>query len=300
VAAEPLPVSVVIAAYDRADLLPAALEGVAAQRPRRPAEVIVVDDGSSDDTAAVAERLGAHVIRHERNRGLAAARNTGVEAATQPWIAVLDSDDRWLPHHLDTLWPLRGDHVLVAGSAIRRGDDPAQDRFHGPVWPRPVVLRSPRRLLHPSNFIPVSSSLARRDAIIEAGGFRSREGVVEDLDLWVRLLDSGTGVCSPRVTIVYMVHAGQMSSNLDTMQAGTLAVAEAYSDRDWWSPRLVERARGVAGWDRCRLALALGRRRDAVREARALASHPQRVVGVAGMLAWRFAERRRSARLRRT
>jgi hypothetical protein len=95
-----------------------------------------------------------------------------------------------------------------------------------------------------------------------------------------------------------MVHAGQMSGDLGTMQAGALSVAEAYSDRDWWSPGLVERARGVAEWDQMRLALAQGRRGDAARAALRIAARPRRVAGVGDMLAWRFLERRRSAALR--
>src|SRR3712207_89972 len=86
-----LPVSVIVPAYNRAEMLRRSLASIGSQRPELAAEVIVVDDGSSDDTAATAERLGARVIRHERNRGLATARNTGLEAATYPWVALLDS-----------------------------------------------------------------------------------------------------------------------------------------------------------------------------------------------------------------
>src|SRR5438132_14127317 len=94
---EVLPVSVVVPAHDRAEVIERALESVAEQRDCEPAEVIVVDDGSTDRTAEVAEANGAEVIRHGRNRGVSAARNTGVRAAAQPWIALLDSDDEWLP-----------------------------------------------------------------------------------------------------------------------------------------------------------------------------------------------------------
>src|ERR1044071_2945662 len=110
-----LPISVLIPAYNRADRLPRALASVAAQR-RPPAQVVVVDDGSVDETAAVAERHGVTLVHHERNQGCAIARNSGLAAVTQPWIALLDSDDEWLPHHLASLWPLRGQHLLLANS----------------------------------------------------------------------------------------------------------------------------------------------------------------------------------------
>src|SRR5919108_5973128 len=109
-----------------------ALAGVFAQKPP-PAEIVVVDDASTDGTAAVAEEMGARVVRHEENLGEGAARNSGIAAATQPWLALLDSDDEWLPHHLETLWRGRGDHLVVATSAMRCADDPALDRLHGSV-----------------------------------------------------------------------------------------------------------------------------------------------------------------------
>ena len=113
-----LPVSVIIPAFNRADTLPRALHSILAQRPAVPTEIIVVDDHSEDESATVAATLGARVIRHDRNQGAAAARNTAVTAAGQPWLATLDSDDEWLPDHLATLWPLRAGHVLVAGAGV--------------------------------------------------------------------------------------------------------------------------------------------------------------------------------------
>jgi len=110
-------VTVVIAAYNRASLIERTIASVWGQT-LRPAELIVVDDHSSDSTVMVAEAAGARVLRHERNRGPAAARKTALRAATQPWVVVLDSDDEWSPHHLATLWPLREDHDLVAAQAI--------------------------------------------------------------------------------------------------------------------------------------------------------------------------------------
>src|SRR5271166_2161454 len=137
-----LPVCVIVPAYNRAHLLERALKGVWSQRPFLPEQVLVVDDGSDDDTCAMAARLGAEVIRHPRNRGLSAARNTGLAATRCPWVALLDSDDEWLPHHLAHLWELRGDHALVAASALRRGPQRSRDRFHGPTARKPTVLLS--------------------------------------------------------------------------------------------------------------------------------------------------------------
>ena len=127
-----LPVTVVIPAYNRGARIGRAVGTALRQRPRPPAQVIVVDDCSTDGTAEAAMRAGADVFRHEVNRGAGAARNTAIEHASQPWVAFLDSDDEWLPNHLAALWSVRAGHVLVGG-ATRRCESGGRDRYIGPV-----------------------------------------------------------------------------------------------------------------------------------------------------------------------
>jgi glycosyltransferase involved in cell wall biosynthesis len=293
-----LAISVVIPAYNRAHMLAPAVTSAWSQKPEPPAEVIVVDDGSDDDTATVAEELGARVIRHPRNLGLAAARNTGVEAASCEWVALLDSDDEWLPHHLAHLWELRNGHAIVACSALRCGDDPAMDRIQGPAGNRPQVLRSPAQLIHPGNFIPVSAAMVRREAAIAAGGFQARRGVVEDLDLWLRMLQHETAVCSPRIGMVYRLHDEQMSgADQRTMQLAHLEAGEAHLGSSRRSRTLLRRFEGVAAWDNMRLALRAGERRAALSWAAEIIKDPQRLRGTMGVLLHRFLLRRRSGHL---
>src|ERR1700722_14569573 len=97
-------VSVVIPTYNRADLLPRAIESALAQT-RPPAEVVIVDDGSTDDTASVVAQYAhrdADRVRLLRvpNGGVARARNAGLAATRSEWIALLDSDDVWAPDKL--------------------------------------------------------------------------------------------------------------------------------------------------------------------------------------------------------
>jgi glycosyltransferase involved in cell wall biosynthesis len=293
-----LAVTVVIPAYNRAALLGRALQSVQAQRPLPPAEVIVVDDGSDDETAGVARSFGAKVLTHDHNRGLSAARNSGLEAATQPWIALLDSDDEWLSHHLEQLWSLRGDHVLVAASSLRCGPDPATARFHGPVWHKPAILRSGEQLVYPGNLIPVSGAMVRRDAAISAGGFQPRRGLVEDMDLWLRLLERGSALCTPRVGVIYHVHDGQMSlQDSRAMQLAHIEAAEAHRLRTRGSRAPIERWEGVAAWDNLRDALALAQPATAGRWALYVAARPRRLTGLLGILIWRYFVRRRSSAL---
>jgi len=289
-----LPVSVVIPVYNRSALLVRALDSAWTQLPNPPTEVIVVDDASTDGSAEVAEHAGARVLRHERNRGESAARNTAIEAATQPWIALLDSDDEWLPHHLATLWRLRGDHVLVATSVLRRGNDPSSDRFHGPVTRKPLVLRSPAPLIYPHNFVANSALMMRREAVRAVGGYRENLRRAEDLDLSVRLLEHGTGIASPEVGALWHVHAGQQTTNGGEGRAAHTAIAAAARTRPWCSDALLQRSRGACAWDDLRSDLTAGRRWGALRQARMILAGPHRMLGVAGLLAWRYLGRRRS------
>jgi glycosyltransferase involved in cell wall biosynthesis len=296
---EHLPVSVVIPVYNRAEILRRCLTSVWSQLPATPAEVIVVDDASDDGTPDVAESMGATVLRQPQNRGPADARNRGMRAASHPWIALLDSDDEWLPHHLIHLWGLRNGHVLAAGSALNCGTDPAADRFHGPVTRRPVILDGGDRLIAPGNMIPISGSLIRRDLALEVGGFRSHRGHVEDFDMWLRLLERGTAVCSPDVSVIYHVHDDQRSlEDQSLMRLATHDAAEAHRRRIGGSRAPIRRLEGIAAWDYLRAALRTGDRRGAFRWGLRIAAHPQSVAGLMSALTWRHGLRRRSASLR--
>jgi glycosyltransferase involved in cell wall biosynthesis len=294
----PLPVSVIVPAYNREALLERALASVAAQRGARPAEIVVVDDASTDDTAAVAERLGARVVRHDANRGAAAARNTGIAAATQPWLAMLDSDDEWLPHHLATLWELRDGHDLVAGASIAVGGG-GPPRYHGPLARRARRLRSPAAL-YPENFIPASGVLVRRAAVLAAGGYRTDLRYAEDLDLWIRIVDRGGAVVTPRVVTRYGRHEGQKSQVGDATRAVQLRIVESYRHAAWWSPALVERQLAFRAWDAACAALRTGDRTGALRELRWFVARPKRLAALARLLTRRWRSRRRSLTLTAT
>jgi glycosyltransferase involved in cell wall biosynthesis len=289
-------VSVVIPAFNREPFLPAALASVVRQRPRRPAEVIVVDDGSTDDSAAVAERHGARVIRHGRRRGAAEARNTGFAAAAQPWVALLDSDDEWLPDHLATVWLYRSGHVLVSGAALACGEHAAEARYYGVPGRSPRRLRTPASIVWPENAIATSGTLVRTDAVRAVGGFDSAAEPAEDFDLWIRLLESRPGIALPMVAYRWRTHPGQASQGSRAAREVQRQIVRSYTGRPWWSERLEQRRLAVAEWDDLRLALAQGRPADAARSAAWLLARPVRVGGVLGLGAWRWRLRRRTER----
>jgi glycosyltransferase involved in cell wall biosynthesis len=110
-------VSVIIPVFNRAHLVASAVGSVLAQKCENcDVRVVVVDDGSSDDLAEALRPYGARVscIRHDKNAGAAAARNTGVGAVTGEYVAFLDSDDEWLPSKLARQIELMRQHRWVA------------------------------------------------------------------------------------------------------------------------------------------------------------------------------------------
>jgi glycosyltransferase involved in cell wall biosynthesis len=293
----PLPVSVVIPAYNRARMLPDAIRSVWAQLPSRPAEVVVVDDGSSDRTAAVATENGARVIGHERNLGAAAARNTGVDAAAHPWIALLDSDDEWLPHHLATLWRHRDGRVLAGGAAVRHGELTDDVRYTGVAGHDPVELSSPAQIVFPENPLPASGVLVRREAVLDAGGFDPSLGYAEDLDLWIRVLERGPGIALPTVVYRWNGHAGSKSTHRHGPREAHRQIVRSYAGRPWWSRKLVNRRETVAEWDDLRQALRERSLRSAVRSGAWIAARPTRLAALLVLLRHRRWTRRRSQEL---
>ena len=288
-----MPVTVVIPAYRRPDMVERAVGSVL--RQSRPAdEVIVVDDASGDDTGARAEALGARVITHERNLGEGAARNTGIQAARHDWVALLDCDDEWLPRHLETVWAQRNGHVLVGTAvlATRSGSD--EHRVFGWTGRRPREITGPADVTVPENKFPPSAAMLSRDAALAVGGFRDLERAA-DLDLWVRLLENGTAVAIPDVTAIYHLHPGQVSADPRQMFEAHKSVLDAYADRPWCTRRLRLRHEGVTAWDTAR-----SHRGSLVSAIPLLArrlANPQRAIGAAQLLAARFRRRRRAARL---
>lgn len=291
----PLPVGVLIPVLNGADTLERAIRSALAQRPSPPAQIVVVDDGSTDDTVQVARRLGVDLVVHERNLGLAEARNSGLRRIEHEWAALLDADDEWFSHHLATLWPLRGEHVLVAGSAASRSGPLTDDWCMGPVTAAEQRLTSAAQLASPENYVPATATMFRVSAAHDVGGFRSVLGVLEDLDLWLRLLEHGTGVVTPEITAIYHRHEQQMSGDHRRMHAALFALLEDHANAPWYSPTLVARCQGVESWDKLRAAKRNGDLKQAASMILRLLTRPQRLVGAGLRIRRRLRARRRSA-----
>ena len=223
-------ISVVIPCYNAGRFLDEALASVMAQT-RPPHEILVVDDGSTDDTVPIAERHAAgdprvRVLRLPQNGGDAAARNTGLRHATGDLVAMLDADDTWEPWHLEEVGGLldRFPEAMVASAAARftgRRSGTVVPRF-APGLPTRVFTLALRQSPHSQ-----STVVARRHVLLAAGGHdESRRGAT-DYDLWLRLSYEHPFVCSHRVTATYRWHGQQISS----VPARQIASAHAFRHR---------------------------------------------------------------------
>ena len=285
-----LPVTVVIPAYNREVLLPRALASVAAQEVA-PEQVIVVDDGSTDATASIAEAAGAHVLRLQANAGAATARLAGVRAARTRWVAFLDSDDEWLPWMLSSLWPNREGHAVVAGASAWFRDG-RLGRYEGLPFGDAAVLHSPRALVWPQNFIPAAGTLADREALLRASPEAPQYRYSEDFATWLRMLRAGTALVLARPVVRYHLHAEQKTAS-DARLVDQHAMVRDIVEPAWeWGARQRRRRMAVDAWDvartrRPRMPLAALLRRTL---------RPSRAVAVAGVLAWRRLQGRRVER----
>lgn len=179
-------ITVIIPTYNRAPLLSEAVESVLNQR-FKDFELIIVDDGSTDNTErALARYRDAVILLQQKNRGVSAARNLGIKAAKGEWIAFLDSDDLWLPEKLER---------QVDYCQTHRGISICQTEE---IWIRNGVRVNPgTRHKKPSGniFIPSlalclvspSAVMIKKALFDEVGLFEESFPACEDYDLWLRI-----------------------------------------------------------------------------------------------------------------
>ena len=208
-----LNISVVIPVYNRPDLLNRALSSVSKQTTQAD-EVLVVDDGSSSspDLSDFHEDLEIQCLRREKNLGVSAARNWGIQQARGKWIALLDSDDEWEPEklekqmrYIDQNPELLAIHTLEKW--IRRGNEvipPAYlDKSNNRLWERSLK----------NCLICPSSVLLHRTVFESVGWFDESLPVCEDYDFWLRLLlNHPVGLTEEKLVRKHGGHSDQLST----------------------------------------------------------------------------------------
>jgi glycosyltransferase involved in cell wall biosynthesis len=215
-------VSAVVPTQNRSAMLEQALRSALEQEDVE-LEVIVVDDGSADETPAVLARIDdprLTVIRHERPLGVSRARNAGISRARGEWIAFLDDDDLWAPGKLRTQLSDAAEHGVTFSysAAVAIDDRMSATRLTHPPGPEAV-----RRLLFGGNVIGSPSVvLLTAELLGRAGDFDERLPLMEDWDLWIRVASLGTPGLIPEPLAAYREHGQNTMSGAENARAREL------------------------------------------------------------------------------
>lgn len=230
-------VSVIIPTYNSAPTLGRAIDSLLSQT--RPAdEIIVVNDGSTDDTEALVARDYPQVRYHyQANAGLAATRNAGAALATGTLLALLDSDDEWVPTKLERQLQTLQAHPEFCGVGCHRIRVKI-DAQGTELWRQPSrhadgaleEISFARELW--SNRICGATMMIRREIFDRFGGYDAALRALEDHDLWLRLLGGGERLAVLREPLyIFYERPGSLRSNVDLLEkAWTVILAK-------WDPQ---------------------------------------------------------------
>jgi glycosyltransferase involved in cell wall biosynthesis len=222
-------ISVVIPTHNRSAWLRLTLQSVLWQRDAD-LEVIVVDDGSTDDTARAVTALGdsrIRLLRHDTPRGVSATRNHGAAEARGEWLGFIDDDDVWAPDKLARqirAARTTGRTWVYAGTV--NVDDAL--RVIGGTSPPPPDEVS--RLVRHCNVIPGGGSnvIVRRDEFERAGPFDLRLKNTEDWEMWIRLAKQGPPAWVPQPLLGYRVHSGNASLDVAAIFEGVTLIEDRH------------------------------------------------------------------------
>jgi hypothetical protein len=219
-------VTIVITTYNHARYLDEAITSALAQEGDG-IEVLVIDDGSSDDPGSVVSKYPGVRLVSQPNQGLSAARNAGTREARGRFVQFLDADDRLLPGAVASnlaVFGQRPDCAMVHGSYRSVASD------WTPIWqPRPFVIgeNALLDLLVRGNRIGMHATVMyRRDSLLEVGGFDPSLPANEDYDLYLRLASVGRIASHPAIIAEYRYHDANMSRDAGLMLSSALHVLD--------------------------------------------------------------------------
>lgn len=231
-------VSIVIPTYNSAPFIKESVESALGQNYSNK-EIIVVDDGSTDNTREILFRYTKNKkikCIHQKRSGAAAARNTGIRQATGEFVAFLDADDIWLPEKLEKQLPLFGDSEVGlvysdmaffgAESKFRVFSEMAGKFFKGQIV---------KQLLE-NNFIPTSSVVARKSEVDKAGGFNENLAIGEDYFLWLVIANLSKIDFVPEQLVMYRIHRDQISKSRKSSYKNLSKLYSLLLRDRWFSP----------------------------------------------------------------
>jgi glycosyltransferase involved in cell wall biosynthesis len=225
-------VSVIIPTYNRASLLRHAIESVLGQT-YDDYELIIVDDGSTDNTAEVVARNSSDKIIyvHQQNRGRSAARNHGIRIATGEYIAFLDSDDMFLSAKLESQVKVLDDNPAIglvyshAKNVDENGDFLAyhyEGDFSGRIYPEMLFIKN--------NLITTPTVMVRASILSEVGGFDETLHICEDLDLWRRIARCHEVAQIPTALALIRIRAAERIDIVEFMKGRTRYYQKAFEE----------------------------------------------------------------------
>ena len=211
-------ISVVIPVYNRASLVVEAIESVLSQ-PGFTWQIVVVDDGSTDDSSAEVQQLvtagkPVTLIRHENNRGVSAARNTALRLASKPLVGFLDSDDLMTPGSYEALWQILNSQPEIDIAHGLREDIPMPGA--GQAFARAQTLPAPT--------LCISGTLMRAQRVQSTGLFDEDLRRAEDIEWFHRVPDLADRVgLHPEVTLKRRLGADNLTGDIDALRRARLA-----------------------------------------------------------------------------
>jgi glycosyltransferase involved in cell wall biosynthesis len=223
--------SIVMAAYNAADTIEMAI-GSARAQTLGDFELIIIDDGSSDATGEIIDRLAAEdprlTVHHQANAGANTTRNRAIAAARGEYVTFLDTDDLKLPSYLERVREAMADESVglaysdsyVMDYEHRRIHRSTVLSAHGRLAPPPDETEALLAQLLESCFIPFTATTVRRSVLDEVGAFEPRLAGTDDWELWIRIVSSGTRVVRVPGTLAVMGRVrGQISGDRAVMQS---------------------------------------------------------------------------------
>jgi glycosyltransferase involved in cell wall biosynthesis len=268
-------VSVIIPTHDRSRWLRLTLRTVLWQKDVD-LEAIVVDDGSTDDTAEVIAAFAdsrIRVLHHEQPRGVSRSRNYGAKEAAGEWIAFLDDDDLWAPDKLSK-------QLIAAAESGRQwvytGSVNINEHLRVTSGVRPPQPQDAARLISRYNTIPGGGSnvMMRRDLLRHVGPFDARHTNTEDWDLWIRLAEVDIPAWVPEPLMAKRIHPSNASLDIGAIFAGVALIEQR---------RGMKTDRGVLHRWIAESCLRTGQRTQACKHMALAAAHGQ-ARGVSGDL----------------
>jgi glycosyltransferase involved in cell wall biosynthesis len=224
-------VSVVIATHNRASFLPETIESVL-QQQFGPFEIIVVDDGSTDNTQQVLRAYGDRIrVISQENQGPSAARNAGVVQARAEWIAFQDSDDVSARHHLDTLHGYALRHpdcgMVFANGAYLRGPEHNRKTIIPPAKSQRLARNGVHLAdLFDKSIVRLQSALISKETYWAVGGHDDSLRIAMDLDLAFKIFAHGPVAYVDSVVFYYRKHEGNIVLNHEARLAENIRVIE--------------------------------------------------------------------------